>query len=201
MEPARSQVVKGLMEGLVLHALEREPTHGYGILKELESALGERPSKNKVYPLLRDLEEEDLVEAERVDDARQKQVYHLTEAGHERLAEFRSLPRPFRRWLAGLFGLDVEATGEVAPERADEAGPTVAVDEAWVPALLASLPDSTDVEAPHARFQVDRDPSQGTWSLTVERHEPGAYDGADRCPLTFLFLAIQQLCFDASLDD
>lgn len=204
MEPVRSLVLKGLMEGLALHAIDREPTHGYGLLKELETAMGERPSKNKVYPLLRDLEDQGLVDAEPVEDGRQKQVYHLTDSGRERLAEFRSLPRPFKTWLAGLFGLEdgpaEDQAVEPEPARPDRE-PAADADAAWVPELLARLPDDPSIEAPHANIRVDRDPGQGTWSLTVERHEPGAYEDAERCPLTFLFLAMQRLCFAADLDE
>lgn len=211
MEPARSQVLKGLIEGLALHAIDEEPTHGYGLLKKLENALGERPSKNRVYPLLRDLEEDGLLVSEAVEDGRSKQVYRITEAGRERLAAFRSFPRPFERWLGGLFGIDgdadaapeaeVEAESEPRPpEQPDvEHEPELAADAAWVPAALDRLPSGPTVQAPHARIRMDRSPGEGSWTLTVERHQPGEYEDADRCPLTFLYLAVQQLAFETDL--
>lgn len=217
MEPARSQVLKGLIEGLALHAIDEEPTHGYGLLKQLENALGERPSKNRVYPLLRDLEEDGLIESEEVDDARTKQVYHLTDAGRERLGSFRNLPRPFKRWLAGLFAIDASTAEPAAmlepdedreparePEPEPEQAPARDVDElpadrAWVPATLAGLPAGPPVQAPHARISLDRAPGEGSWTFTVERHQPGEYEDADRCPLTFLYLAVQRLCFQSEL--
>lgn len=222
MEHVRSLVLKGLMEGLALHAIEREPTHGYGILKQLEGALGERPSKNQVYPLLRELEEAGLVEAESAEGSRQKQVYHLTAAGEERLADFRRLPRPFKNRLAGLFGMPHLSDGPVShhPEEGPEPEPPVpAADEeaetsddaphparleaheAWVPLALEQLPSGPEIKAPFANVSVERNPAQGTWSLTVEQHDPARYEGATRCPLTFLYLAMQQLLFEAELPE
>lgn len=211
MEPVRSLVLKGLMEGLALHAIEREPTHGYGILKELEGALGERPSKNQVYPLLRQLEDDGYVRAEEVEDGRQKQIYHLTEDGHARLADYRSLPRPFKNWLAGLFGMphlkdgdepdEVPTDREPTPSHPSEKVPALDPDRAWVPQVLETLPEGAKVQAPFATISVDREPAQGTWSLTVHQHDPGAYEGAERCPLTFLYLALEQLVFQTELGD
>lgn len=204
------------MEGLALHAIEREPTHGYGILKELEVALGERPSKNQVYPLLRQLEEDGYIESEPVEDARQKQIYHLTTEGEARLGDYRSLPRPFKNWLAGLFGMPHLEEGPPASEpsppdaetqQTDEAATPVATrdqlsgEDDWVPKMLAALPEDAQVTAPFASVSVDRHPAQGTWSLTVEHHEPGDHEDAERCSLTFLYLAIQQLLFQAQLSE
>lgn len=217
MEPVRSLVLKGLMEGLALHAIEREPTHGYGILKQLEAALGERPSKNQVYPLLHQLEDDGYIESEPVEDARQKQIYHLTPDGEQRLGAYRGLPRPFKNWLAGLFGMPhledgpEPPAGDEPPTEAEAAEPepelaprpvaAASGQEAWVPELLAALPDDAEVTAPFASVSVDRHPAQGTWSLTVEHHEPGDHEEADRCSLTFLYLAMQQLLFQTRLDD
>lgn len=215
MEPVRSQVLKGLIEGLVLHALEREPTHGYGILKDLEEALGERPGKNQVYPLLRDLEEEGYIESEPVEDARTKQLYRLTDRGEERLSAYRSLPHPFKNWIASVFGLphlsgygEESEDGEPSqgPQEPDEparaAEPGTSEGEArWVKVQLDALPRGPKVKAPHAEVSIDRAPRRGTWSLTVENHEPGAYEGADACPLTYLYLAVQRLLLETGTLD
>lgn len=224
MEPVRSIAVKGLMEGLVLHAIEREPTHGYGILKDLESALGDRPGKNQIYPLLRELEDEGYVEAETAEDGRTKQVYHLTEEGHDRLASYRSLPPPFKNWLASVFGLPhLEAGREpaAAQERAPEdepaherpSEPTPPDEEpgprpraprpaeaGWVARVAEELPPGAEVKAPHAEISVERTPRTGTWSLTIRHHEPGRYEGAEACPLTFLYLAMQRLLFETPVE-
>lgn len=211
MEPVRSLAVKGLIEGLVLHAIEREPTHGYGILKDLEAALGERPSKNRVYPLLRDLEEEGFVTSEPAEDDKTKQIYRLTEAGQARLNEYRALPRPFKDWVASVFGLphledggpEPEPTTEPEPEEAPPE-PTDGADRtgsSWVRLQLDQLPTGPPVQAPHAEISIERSPREGRWSLTVDRHEPGSYPDADECPLTFLYLATQRLLLEAPLEE
>ncbi len=217
MEPARSLVTKGLMEGLILHAINQEPSHGYGIITQLDHVLGERPNKNQVYPLLHELEEQDLIRSESVDDGRQKQVYHLTPAGQDRLQEYRRLPPPFKRWLAGLFSLPTEP--DLAPPRrehdtpehpeTDEESPSEAPRNnkprvqtsartpgaSWVPHALEELPQDADVRAPFAKLHFDRDPHEGSWTLEIRQHDPGNYKDADSCPLTFIYFAIQRLLF------
>lgn len=190
MEPVASKVLDGLLEGLVLHAIEAEPSHGYGILKDLEGAIGEAPSKNRVYRILRDLEEAGCVVSEEVtEDSRTRQVYSLTETGAERLTEYRDLPGPFKSWLSGLF--DVEAprqgSGEATPSR---------IEDGWVSKRLDELPSEAPVNARHASFSLDRTPGEGRWELTVERHEPGSYEDADECALTYIYGAVQKLLFE-----
>ena len=110
MEPVATKVLDGLLEGLVLHAIEQDPSHGYGILKDLEAAIGTEPSKNRVYRVLRDLETEGFVESEEVtEDSRTRQVYSLTEDGEARLGAYRDLPAPFKSWLGGLLAEDGSA--------------------------------------------------------------------------------------------
>lgn len=197
MEPVATEVLDGLLEGLVLHAIEQEPSHGYGILKDLEGAIGTEPSKNRVYRVLREMEEADLLDSEEVTEAsRTRQVYSLTEAGAQRLQGYRELPAPFKTWLSGLFDID----GAGAPERevAPETEPA-AVDreEGWVQARLDELPAETSVQARHAEFSLERSPGQARWRFEVERHEPGDYEGSGSCPLTFVYLAIQRLLYEA----
>lgn len=190
MEPVASKVLDGLLEGLVLHAIEAEPSHGYGILKDLEGAIGEAPSKNRVYRILRDLEEADYVVSEEVtEDSRTRQVYSLTETGTDRLDEYRDLPGPFKTWLAGLF--DVQGRGLASTESAPSR-----VESGWVAKRLDELPSQAPINARHASFSLDRVPGEGRWELTVERHEPADYEGADECALTYLYGAIQKLLFE-----
>jgi DNA-binding PadR family transcriptional regulator len=187
MDPVTSLVLDGMLEGLVLHAVERAPTHGYGILKDLENALGEAPNKNKVYRLLRDLEEEDLVVSEEVEEgSRTRQVYSITERGLDRLDDYRNLPGPFKEQLAGLFGIGETPTD---PDRASS------TPDAWVEDVLAQIPDNPAIQAPGPEITLDRAPGKRTWSIRVENHEPGQYEDADACPLTFLYFAAQQLAF------
>lgn len=203
MEPVASPVLDGLLEGLILHALEREPSHGYGILKDLESAIGEAPSKNRIYRVLRELEDEGLLDSEETtEDSRTRQVYSLTSRGADRLEEYRDLPAPFKNRIAGLFGIrpSAEPAERDEPEPPRDESETQAdrpAERGWVQARLDELPTDAPVRAPHARFSLDRSPGESAWQLTVERHEPGDYEGSEDCSLTFVYLAIQQLLYGA----
>lgn len=212
MEPVATKVLDGLLEGLVLHAINEDPSHGYGILKDLEGAMGEAPNKNRVYRLLRELEEEGYVASEEItEDSRSRQVYALTGRGDERLAAYRQLPGPFKAWLSGLF--DVEAigaaeeqaaegpqAGEVDDQGAGQAGPREAdgtpAADGWVQEQLDRLPAGSTIEAPHASFSLERMPGESRWQLTVERHRPGEYAGAEACGLTFIYAAIHRLLYE-----
>ncbi|PSG97160.1 hypothetical protein BRD56_06800 [Thermoplasmatales archaeon SW_10_69_26] len=194
MEPVADQVLDGLLEGLVLHAIERDPSHGYGIIKDLEAAIGKEPSKNRVYRLLRELEEEGLVDSEEeTEDSRTRQVYSLTDEGIQRLEAYRDLPGPFTGRLTGLF--DVDGTHAAPQTEASDppTGPDVGSD--WVAQQLAELPARPEVQAPHAEFSLERSPGEARWRLVVERHEPEDYEGAESCPLTYVYLAIHRLLY------
>lgn len=207
MVAARTLVLKGLIEGLVLHAIEREPTHGYGILKEIEESLGEAPNKNQVYPLLQRMEEDGLIRSEEVsEDTRTKQVYHLTRDGESRLREYRTVPPAFKQRMVTLFSIPPpdeleqrveEGEADIRPAPRPRRSRPPAVGDAWVAEALEYLPASPEVRAPFARVSLNKHPGTGTWTLQVEHHEPGAYEGADVCPLTYLYLATQRLLFEA----
>lgn len=78
---------------LVLRALEDNPAHGYAIAQWVhEHSEGVLHLKEgTLYPLLRQLEKQGLVESEWTDPAkgRPAKVYHLTQSGTNRLAEDR----------------------------------------------------------------------------------------------------------------
>lgn len=198
MEPVAGKVLDGLLEGLVLFAIEQEPSHGYGIIKDLEAALGEEPSKNRVYRVLRDLEEEGLVESEEVTEAsRTRQVYSLTEPGVDRLEAYRELPAPFETWLQGLFG-----AGEDSQAQAAKPQPTATETDTgrgWVLDRLEELPADARVQARHAEYSLERTPGETQWRFVVDRHDPGTYEGSEECPLTFVYLAIHRLLYGADL--
>jgi DNA-binding PadR family transcriptional regulator len=118
LDPA-AKLMRGLTEALALESLQREPKHGYAIMKELEEVFGEPPNRNRIYPLLSRLEEEGYVEGlEDPDSSRGKTVYSLTDAGEARLEEYRAMPGPFRDTLERFWG-----TSGVAGEGPEEADP------------------------------------------------------------------------------
>lgn len=95
---------------LVLHVLTRGTSHGYAIARavELQSDEALRMGEGTLYPVLRALEQDDLVtsEWETADGAPARKVYRITTAGRAELT------RRLRDWksrvsaLGGVLGLD-----------------------------------------------------------------------------------------------
>jgi DNA-binding PadR family transcriptional regulator len=82
--PGRRFFGQGEVRLALLSLLEDAPAHGYELMKRLEERSGGmyRASAGTVYPVLQQLEDEDLVRSE---DAQGKKVYQLTDAGREEL--------------------------------------------------------------------------------------------------------------------
>lgn len=78
--PGRPKVSRGDVRSAILHLLAEEPMHGYQIMSELSERTDGmwRPSPGSIYPTLNQLEDEDLVRAEKRDG---KKTYSLTEQG------------------------------------------------------------------------------------------------------------------------
>ncbi len=78
---------------LVLHYLSKEPMHGYSIMKSINELYGVKaPSPGSLYPLLKELREEGLVEIHEEGKGIGRggpKVYRLTEKGREYLDKHR----------------------------------------------------------------------------------------------------------------
>lgn len=70
------------------------PAHGYEIIRRLEERSGGlwRPSAGSVYPMLQQLEDEELVTSETESAGTGKRVYSLTDRGREQAARATDLP-------------------------------------------------------------------------------------------------------------
>jgi DNA-binding PadR family transcriptional regulator len=81
----RERMERGVLRYLILDALADGPKHGYEVIKRLEERTeGEyAPSPGTVYPTLQLLEDQGFVRAEQ---AAERRVYALTEAGRAELA-------------------------------------------------------------------------------------------------------------------
>jgi DNA-binding PadR family transcriptional regulator len=81
----RERMERGVLRYLILDALADDPKHGYEVIKRLEERTeGEyTPSPGTVYPTLQLLEDQGFVRAEQ---AAERRVYALTEAGRAELA-------------------------------------------------------------------------------------------------------------------
>ena len=79
---------KGFMSGLILMVLEKEPCHGYKILKEIEKrTVGVwHPQSSNIYPLLDSISKKGLIKCVEVDESgRSKKIYDITPKGKETL--------------------------------------------------------------------------------------------------------------------
>ncbi len=82
--PKRPFFKSGEVRLALLSLLNEGPAHGYELMKRLEERSGGmyQASAGTVYPVLQQLEDEDLVRSQKHDG---KRVYDLTEAGREEL--------------------------------------------------------------------------------------------------------------------
>jgi DNA-binding PadR family transcriptional regulator len=99
--PIKSQTV---FPALLLHLLERQSDHGYGLMQRIDALCGDlvAVNTNKIYPLLRRLEERGFVTASWEQPAkRSRRVYAITAEGKERLERIKALMLPYLNSIAG----------------------------------------------------------------------------------------------------
>jgi PadR family transcriptional regulator, regulatory protein PadR len=98
---------KTLFPALILHLIERQPDHGYGLMQRIDALCGDlvAVNTNKIYPLLRRLEERGFVTATWEHPAkRSRRVYAITEHGVERLNRIKHLMLPYLDSISGAIG-------------------------------------------------------------------------------------------------
>ena len=89
---------KTLFPVLLLHLIKEQPDHGYGLMQRIESICGDlvAVNTNKIYPLLRRLEERGFVSATWDHPTkRSRRVYAITAAGEERLHRIKGSMLPY----------------------------------------------------------------------------------------------------------
>lgn len=208
-------LLEGLAEGLTLRSIEREEASRADLTGRIETMLGQRPSEDQLGPVLDRLTRTDRL---RLDDAHEPPVYRLTQEGARRLMAYRRLPDALGATLVSLFRLDGALDEDApripsqpaapAPRSTPASAPTAPLDPArvdvastgWVREALAALPASAEIQARHAHVSLDREPARQRWTLTVEQHDPGGYQGAGACPLTFLYEAAVRLIYGVGPD-
>ncbi|MCA8998736.1 MAG: helix-turn-helix transcriptional regulator [Planctomycetaceae bacterium] len=106
--------LRGHLESLILAILEKSPSHGFQIVKQLEHR-GEgalRLREGTIYPVLYRLESAGLIRA-KWDDSEEdrrgprRKVYSLTRKGTRRLAESREQWQQFVQVIGGILGATV----------------------------------------------------------------------------------------------
>jgi PadR family transcriptional regulator PadR len=94
---------KTVFPALLLHLIERHPDHGYGLMQRIDRLCGDlvAVNTNKIYPLLRRLEERGFVTASWDHPSkRARRVYAITEQGKERLSRIKTLMLPYLESVA-----------------------------------------------------------------------------------------------------
>jgi PadR family transcriptional regulator len=95
----RAEVLKGHLDFLLLAAIEREPSHGYGVIEAIRaSSEGAFDlAEGTVYPALYRLEGAGLLSSSWTSaSGRRRRIYRLTSQGRRRLASRRKEWSEFR---------------------------------------------------------------------------------------------------------
>jgi PadR family transcriptional regulator PadR len=85
-----TEILKGILEGVVLALILGRPAHGYEITVRLRELGFSDIAEGTVYALLIRLEQRALVDVEKVPSEKgpPRKVYTLNDAGHRTLEEF-----------------------------------------------------------------------------------------------------------------
>jgi PadR family transcriptional regulator, regulatory protein PadR len=110
MLPRIDEVVRGpiksktVFPALLLHLVEQQPDHGYGLMQRIQRLCGDlvAVNTNKIYPLLRRLEERGFLTGSwEHPSKRSRRVYAITAQGEERLKRIKALMLPYLDSIAG----------------------------------------------------------------------------------------------------
>ncbi|MHB8152508.1 MAG: PadR family transcriptional regulator [Bacillati bacterium] len=102
--PVKSKTV---FPALILHLVEEQPDHGYGLMQRIAEICGDliAVNTNKIYPLLRRLEERGFLSATWDHPTkRSRRIYRITPAGRERLEHIKAAMAPYLASLEGAIG-------------------------------------------------------------------------------------------------
>lgn len=98
-----AQMKKGLLDVCVLFTLKKEDTYGYKLTQEITSLLD--TSESALYPVLRRLESQDLLETYSVEHSgRLRKYYRITADGITRLNEYISELKDLKKVLDYITG-------------------------------------------------------------------------------------------------
>lgn len=92
---------------LLLHLIKEQPDHGYGLMQRIEAICGDlvAVNTNKIYPLLRRLEERGFVTATWDHPTkRSRRIYAITTAGEERLGRIKGSMLPYLEQIERAVG-------------------------------------------------------------------------------------------------
>lgn len=83
-----NQLKRGILDVCVLAAIKNEDSYGYKIIKDVKPYV--ELSESTLYTILKRLESGGMLTVRSVEhDGRLRKYYHITEAGHTRIEEFK----------------------------------------------------------------------------------------------------------------
>ena len=98
-----AQMKKGLLDVCVLNTLKREDTYGYKLTREITGMLN--TSESSLYPVLRRLESQGLLETYKSEySGRLRKYYRITDTGTERLNEYVNELKDLRNIINFIIG-------------------------------------------------------------------------------------------------
>ncbi len=98
-----AQMKKGLLDACVLFILKKEDTYGYKLTQEITSLL--ETSESALYPVLRRLESQGLLETYSAEHSgRLRKYYRITAGGITRLNEYVSELQELKKVLDFIIG-------------------------------------------------------------------------------------------------
>jgi PadR family transcriptional regulator PadR len=95
---------KTIFPVLLLHLIKEQPDHGYGLMQRIDEICGDlvAVNTNKIYPLLRRLEERGFVTATWDHPTkRSRRVYAITPDGEDRLSRIKGAMLPYLESIEG----------------------------------------------------------------------------------------------------
>lgn len=86
-----TQLLKGIMEGVILKVIDKEQTYGYEIYQKLQVAGFNDFAEGSLYPLLLRLEKNKMIKSVKKQSpyGPDRKYYSLTELGTQELIEFK----------------------------------------------------------------------------------------------------------------
>lgn len=104
---------RGLLTLFILHSLNQKPKSGYELLKEIEEKTEGKwvPSKGTIYPILKQLDEEKLINVGET-GKRSKNIFELTQKGKETLLNIKGRKKESREKLLQFKNLLIDIFGE-----------------------------------------------------------------------------------------
>lgn len=102
----RSQMLKGVIEGVILQIIKNEETYGYEIVESLRLNGFYNMTESTVYPILQRLSKKGLIFSSRKTSklGPKRKYYYITKKGQDYLVEFKETFRELEEIVENILG-------------------------------------------------------------------------------------------------